>query len=69
MANAIYAFIVESSQKKNPDELLIVYDGKIGFIEVFALFLAAIVAYRVSFGLIHIFKFKLLNKTAKFSVP
>lgn len=39
---------------------MIVNDGNIGFLEVYALYLAALVLYKVFFGAIHIIKFKIL---------
>lgn len=45
-------------------------DGSIGFLEVFALYLASLVVYRVFFGFIHILKFKTLtNCVNRYKTP
>ena len=39
-----------------------------GFLEVFAIYLAALVMYKVFFAAQHILKFKLMNLSNKFSI-
>ena len=39
-----------------------------GFLEVFAIYLAALVMYKVFFAAQHILKFKLMNLSKKFSI-
>jgi len=44
-------------------------DGEVNFLQVFALFLASIVVFRVFFAIISIFKFKFLyNHTLRYSL-
>ena len=44
---------------------MIVNNGSIGFLEVFALYLASLVMYKTFFGVQHILKFKILTNCFK----
>ena len=74
VSNVAFALVIENYATKpltsEDGGPIIVNDGKIGFIEVFALYLAALVTYRVLFGLLHILKFKILrNCSKKYKTP
>jgi len=56
--NAGIAILVETYASKPPDTSKIINNGSYGFLEVFALYLAALVVFRVFFGGLHILKFK-----------
>tara|TARA_B100000780_G_scaffold70798_1_gene47326 strand:- start:205 stop:564 length:360 start_codon:yes stop_codon:yes gene_type:complete len=67
--NTAYAMIVEdyatdSSRVKN-GEAKIVNNGTIGFIEVFAIYLASLVMYKTFFAVQHILKFKFMTNCFK----
>ena len=70
LANLTFVGLIETfssltgSDSAN-DGKVIVNDGKIGFLEVYALYLAALVLYKVFFGAIHIIKFKILYNCSK----
>lgn len=77
VSNVAFAIIVENYAQltsNTQDGPIIVNDGKIGFLEVFAIYLASLVVYKVFFGLIHILKFKMFfgcvnkYKTPKFDM-
>ena len=63
--NATYALVVEDyaqySNMAGQGEAVIVNNGTVGFLEVFACYLAALVAYKCFFGAQHIIKFKILT--------
>jgi hypothetical protein len=64
IANTVYALVVEdfaTSSKSGTGEVYCVNDGSVGFLEVFACYLAGLVVYKVFFGSLHILKFKFLN--------
>lgn len=48
--------------------MIIVNDGSVGFLEVFALYLAALVMYKVFFAAQHILKFKFMNFSRKYKI-
>ena len=73
--NAAFVIVVEGFTETPNANHEGVNDGSIGFLEVFAMYLATLVVYRVFFGLLHILKFKTLTscfcckkyKTPKFN--
>lgn len=60
--NVAYAIIIESYAETQTQTVL---DGSFGFLEIFAAYLAFLVIYRVFFGSMHIFKFKVLSNCVK----
>jgi hypothetical protein len=71
LANSAFAILTENYLSL-PDQHAkkAINDGSIGFLEVFALYLASLVVYRVFFGMIHILKFKTLtNCVRKYRTP
>ncbi len=64
LANAAFAIVIENYAQltgtKTNAGPVIVNNGKIGFLEVFAIYLASLVVYKVFFGIFHILKFKIL---------
>jgi hypothetical protein len=75
VANAAFAITIENyaqltNTKSTDGGPIIVNDGSIGFLEIFAAYLAALVVYKVSFGVIHLLKFKIYsNFVAKYKCP
>lgn len=84
LANAAFAIVVENEaagsmnniySSEGPSDNLeakppVINDGSIGFLEVFALYLAALVLYRVFFGGLHILKFKVMTQfMARYKTP
>jgi hypothetical protein len=74
VANAAFAIIVETyaqlSDTTNTEGPIIVNDGSVGFLEVFALYLASLVIYKVFFGVLHIINFKIKsNFVAQYKTP
>jgi hypothetical protein len=67
--NTLYAMVVENyaqySNRSGDGEAIIVNNGTIGFLEVFACYLAALVLYKTFFGVQHIVKFKILSNCFK----
>ena len=61
--NAAFAIVVETyaslTDTSNTDGPIIVNDGSVGFLEVFALYLSSLVIYKVFFGVLHILNFKI----------
>jgi len=90
VANAAFAIVVENyadgsmkaytspapsgSAEALGAKLPLMNDGSIGFLEFFAIYLASLVVYRVTFGGLHILKFKVMSnfmvryKTPKFDL-
>ena len=72
-ANAIFAILVETyAQMPHHEEgkPITVNDGSMGFLEIFAIYLACLVLYRVLFGSLHILKFKMrANCIKRYFVP
>jgi len=77
-ANGAFAIVVENYADGSfrnyttpkDGKLPRINDGTIGFLEFFALYLAALVVYRVIFGTLHILKFKILtNCSKKYKTP
>lgn len=66
LCNSAFAILTENYLTL-PDarETKAINDGSIGFLEVFALYLASLVVYRVFFGFFHILKFKTLANCVK----
>ena len=63
LANTAFAITIENyaqltDTSRTDGEPIIVNNGQIGFLEVFAIYLASLVIYKVFFGIIHIIKFK-----------
>lgn len=60
VCNGAYAMIVESYAAKPFDKQKIYFanDGSMGFLEIFALYLAGLVVFRLFFGGIHILRMK-----------
>ena len=71
VCNAAFAIFVESYLTiPNSTNHKAINDGSIGFLEVFAIYLASLVVYRVFFGFWHILKFKTLrNCLKKYKTP
>ena len=66
--NTVYALVVEDYAQyssSNFGEDIVVNTGTIGFLEVFAMYLASLVIYKVFFAAQHILKFKFLNNFSK----
>lgn len=67
--NTAYAMIVEDyaavSSRASTGGAIIVNNGSIGFLEVFALYLASLVMYKTFFGVQHILKFKFMTTFLK----
>lgn len=64
VANTCYAMVIEQFVDSNPhtrDGQIIVNDGSIGFLELFAMYIALLTVYRVVFGGLHLLKFKCLR--------
>jgi hypothetical protein len=64
VANVAFAIVIENyAQLMDTSKMdggpIIVNNGTVGFLEVFAVYLASLVVYKVSFGVIHIIKFKI----------
>ena len=71
LANTIYALVIQEFAENKPfseSNEVIVNDGSIGFLEVFALYLAGLVMYKVFFAALHLLKFKFLNLFQKYYV-
>ena len=61
IANLMFVIVIENySTLTTAGGNVIVNDGQIGFLEVYAIYLAALVMYKVFFGSIHLIKFKIL---------
>jgi len=71
LCNSTFALVTENYLSlPSKGNTKAINDGSIGFLEVFALYLAALVVYRVFFGFIHILKFKTLaNCLKKYKTP
>lgn len=75
VSNAAFAIVIENYAQltdttKTDEGPVIVNNGKVGFIEVFAIYLASLVIYKVFFGVIHIVKFKILyNFVQRYRTP
>jgi hypothetical protein len=76
VANTAFAIVIENKAqitdpaKNSGGGPIIVNDGKWGFLEIFAIYLAALVVYKVFFGVFHILKFKFLfNCLPKYKIP
>lgn len=66
IANLMFVIVIENySTMTSGGGNVIVNNGKIGFLEVYAIYLAALVLYKVFFGAIHIIKFKILYNCFK----
>ena len=64
VANTGYAMVIEQFVDANPhtrDGQIIVNDGSIGFLEIFAMYIAILTVYRVFFGALHLLKFKIMR--------
>ena len=63
VANTAFAIVIENyaqlTDLTKTTGPVIVNNGQVGFLEVFAIYLASLVIYKVFFGMIHIIKFKI----------
>lgn len=75
ISNAAFALIIENysinpEEQRKEGEPILKNGGQMGFLEIFALYLASLVLYRVIFGAIHIIKFKVMrNCIKKYKTP
>jgi hypothetical protein len=60
MCNTIFAIVIENIASGSTDQ-----NNTNGFLQVFALYLAFLVLYKVFFGAFHILKFKILRNFCK----
>lgn len=58
LANGIYALVINSFVSQEKDR---VNDGSIGFLEIFACYLAGLIVFKVIFAALHILRFKCRN--------
>mmetsp|Transcript_9471 Transcript_9471/g.14523 ORF Transcript_9471/g.14523 Transcript_9471/m.14523 type:complete len:182 (+) Transcript_9471:1881-2426(+) len=68
--NAAFAMLMINQTKVPGTGDWVINNGEMGFVEIFALYLAALVIYKVFFGGLHILRFKIMrNFVAKYKTP